>query len=425
MAETVGSATAMSRLEHADQSQGRSSRRRFREPVTHRILTAPRAAEQPTRSARLFWTSSRRAPRIERMNVDSDTQPRVVDRPTVALTMGDVAGVGPEVIAKGWTDPALHALCRPLVIGSAAVLRRAFDRAGVAVRVQEVDRPEDADPSLKQAPCLDPPGAAQVEDVAPAKVDARAGRAAFDYLNHAIDLALSGRIDAITTLPLNKESLHLAGIDHPGHTEILADRCGTPDHAMMLYLAADRTAAEPCAPRTGRGSRHVAHSFTRRLRRRHHRFGSRQDSPGRPCAPAADGGSTPEDRRLVAQPTRGRERPVRRRGNHDHPTSRRVDSGRGVRRLGAASQRHALHQRAVGRRSTPWSRCTTIRGTSRSRPLGFRRGVNVTLGLPIVRTSVAHGTAFDIAWQGVADPSSLIEAVRVAAQMVAGSRRDR
>ena len=179
--------------------------------------------------------------------------------------MGDVAGIGPEVIASGWADPALHALCRPLVIGNADVLRRALELTGGRVRVREIGRPEDADPSPTTVPCLDPPGSARVEDVPPARVDARAGRAAFDYLNHAIDLALNGRIGAITTLPLNKESLHLAGIRVPGHTEILAERCGTPDHAMMLYLAADRDAPEPPV-RPGLGVVHVTlHMALRRV----------------------------------------------------------------------------------------------------------------------------------------------------------------
>ena len=390
----------------------------------HRILTAPNAAEQPTRSARLFWTSNGRAFRIDGMNADIDPQPGAVDRPTVALTMGDVAGVGPEVIARGWTDPALHALCRPLVIGSAAVLRRAFDRVGVDVHVQEVDRPEDAVSSLKQAPCLDPPGAARVEDVAPAKVDARAGHAAYDYLNQAIDLALGGRIDAITTLPLNKESLHLAGIDHPGHTEILADRCGTPDHAMMLYLAADRASAEP-SRRPGRGVVHVTlHMALRdvfdavtidsvaakiRLADRALRPLTASRRPRIAVSSlnphAGENGLFGDEEITIIRPavelTRAEGFDVS--GPHPNDT---------------------LYINALSGEFDAVVAMYHDQGHIALKTAGFRRGVNVTLGLPIVRTSVAHGTAFDIAWQGVADPSSLIEAVRVAAQIVASSRRD-
>src|SRR4051794_3620825 len=150
--------------------------------------------------------------------------------------MGDVAGVGPEVIARAWGDSPLRTLARPFVVGSRSVLERALACMKVRATVQEVSRPEDAEPSARTIPCLE----ATTEDVAsvaPGLVNPRAGRAAFDYLTTAVALALTGRIDAITTLPLNKEALHAGGINPPGHTEILAERCGVTDHAMMLYVA--------------------------------------------------------------------------------------------------------------------------------------------------------------------------------------------
>ena len=104
--------------------------------------------------------------------------------------------------------------------------------------------PEDARPTARTIPCLEAT-ALDVASVAPGRVDPRAGRAAFDYLVAAIDLALAGRVDAITTLPLNKEALHAGGINHPGHTEILAERCGVTDHAMMLYVGPPLGAPTP------------------------------------------------------------------------------------------------------------------------------------------------------------------------------------
>src|SRR4051812_20596502 len=147
------------------------------------------------------------------------------DRPLIALTLGDVAGVGPEVIARAWSDTPLRTVARPFVVGSRSVLERALACVGGQATVQEIARPEDARPSARLIPCLE---ATEVDlsGVVPGHVDPRAGRAAYDYLITAIDLALAGRIDAITTLPLNKAALHAAGVRHPGHTEVLAERCG-------------------------------------------------------------------------------------------------------------------------------------------------------------------------------------------------------
>ena len=114
--------------------------------------------------------------------------------------------------------------------------------------------PEEAEPTARVIPCLE----ATEEDVAgvpPGRIDPRAGRAAYDFLVTAIDLALAGRIDAITTLPLHKEALHAGGIRHPGHTEILAERCGVTDHAMMLYVGPP-VGADDVGP--GRRPRHAA-----------------------------------------------------------------------------------------------------------------------------------------------------------------------
>src|SRR5579884_2746727 len=125
------------------------------------------------------------------------------ERPLVALTMGDVAGVGPEVIARAWGESPLRTLARPLVVGSAAVLRRALECVGGRAEVRVIDQAGEAEPSSRSIPCLDVAGG-DLSGVENGRIDARAGRAAYDFLVAAIDLALAGRVDAITTLPLNK-----------------------------------------------------------------------------------------------------------------------------------------------------------------------------------------------------------------------------
>jgi len=345
-----------------------------------------------------------------------------MNRPNVAMTMGDVAGIGPEVIARAWTDPELHALCRPLVIGSPEVLRRAVELVGSPIEVQPIEGPEVAESSPRLIPCIEPAGAALVEEVAPGRVDARAGRAAHDYLIHAIDLALERRIDAITTLPLNKEALSLAGIRHPGHTEILAERCGTPDHAMMLYLAAERNpGATPRRP--GLGVVHVTlHVALRRV------FDLLNVDSVAAKIRLAD--------RAMRPLTEGRRPKIAVSSLNPHAGENGLFGDEEITIIGPAVERtrgegldvsgphpnDTLYHRALGGEFDVVVAMYHDQGHIALKTAGFRRGVNITLGLPITRTSVAHGTAFDIAWKGLADPSSLIEATRAAGRIVAGNR---
>src|SRR4051812_27017251 len=152
-------------------------------------------------------------------------------RPILLITMGDVAGIGPEIIARAW--PTLPELCRPVVVGDPLWLRRGLDLAGSTAEVSVVADPN-AVPSAATVPCL-PVAQPDLADVQPGKVDARAGRAAHDFLCAAIDLTLAGRAHGIVTAPLHKEGLHAAGLRYPGHTEILGERTGTRRFAMLLY----------------------------------------------------------------------------------------------------------------------------------------------------------------------------------------------
>ena len=340
------------------------------------------------------------------------------DRPLVALTLGDVAGVGPEVVARAWGDSPLRALARPFVVGSRTILDRALDRVGVRATVQEIACPEEAVPSARVIPCLE----ATEQDVAsipPGRIDPRAGRAAYDYLVTATDLALGGRVDAITTLPLNKEALHAAGIHHPGHTEILAERCGVTDYAMMLYLGPPVGAND-----VGLGVLHVTlHVALRRV------------------VDLLTGGAIEAKIALADKALRpltgGRAPRVAVAALNPHAGEGGLFGDEEIRIIAPAIAR----ARQAGIDATGPIACDTLfvralagefeavvamyhdQGHIALKTLGFDRAVNVTLGLPIVRTSVAHGTAYDIAWRGLAETSSLIEAVRVAARLVSGRRQ--
>lgn len=338
--------------------------------------------------------------------------------PLVALTMGDVAGVGPEVIARAWGESPLRSLARPFVVGNRFVLERALAVSGVKAEVREITQPEEAEPSARVIPCLEASGE-DVASVPPGHVDPRAGRGARDFLNAAIDLALAGRIDAITTLPLNKEALHAGGIMLPGHTEILAERCGTPDHAMMLYLGPESVAG-PAGLGVVHATLHVSlrrvfDLLTEECVEEKILLADRALRPltgGKPprVAVAAlnphagEGGLFGDEESRIIAPAVARAR------------SEGVD-------VSGPEAADTLFSRALHGAFDVVVAMYHDQGHVALKTIGFDRAVNVTLGLPIVRTSVAHGTAYDIAWKGQADTSSLIEAVRVAARIVSGKRR--
>jgi 4-hydroxythreonine-4-phosphate dehydrogenase len=341
--------------------------------------------------------------------------------------MGDVAGIGPEVIARAWSDPVLHNLCEPFVVGDPDVLRKALDLVSSPAWVEDIDRPEDARPVLETVPCLDPRadrGEGFLIDVPVGQVDARAGRGAYEFLIAAIHQAMEGRIDAITTLPLNKEALRLAGISQPGHTEILAQRCGASDHAMMLYLAATPGDVHPRQGgefRLGLGVVHVTlhvalrdvfnlltvESVASKIRLAD--LSMRPLLNGRPPRiavsslnpHAGEHGLFGDEEIHVIRPA----------------VEMMADQGFDVE---GPFPNDTLYHHALAGAFDAVVAMYHDQGHIALKTAGFRRAVNVTLGLPIVRTSVAHGTAFDIAWKGLADPSSLIEALRVAAQLVSG-----
>ena len=374
---------------------------------------------------------SSRAPDHESRRGRSDLNASVMNEnvPLIALTMGDVAGIGPEVIVKGWADPRLHSVARPLVIGDFGALERACKFVGYqhSPRIQRLAAPEEAQPSPGVIPCLNVAGVPHdLADVAPGTVDARAGRAAFQFLIAAAELAMARRIDAITTLPLNKLALHQAGVTHPGHTEILAEFCGVRDHAMMLYLesggaSASQPASTPSHRSAGLGVVHVTLHVA--LRQVFELITTESvlakirlaDRAMRPLT----GGSPPRIAVSSLNPHGGEEGLF---GTEElAQITPAVAAGRklGIDVLGPFPN-DTLFFHALGGAFDAVVAMYHDQGHIALKTVGFDRAVNVTLGLPIIRTSVAHGTAFDIAGKGLADPASLIAAVRVAALLVQG-----
>ena len=298
--------------------------------------------------------------------------------------MGDAAGIGPEIVVKALAQ----GLSAPAVVyGDKATLQRAAAMLGLPFTAEVID-------------CSVPLPA----DLPPGKVSAAAGQGAYDYLCAAIDDAMAGRIRAIVTAPLNKYSMHLAGIDQPGHTEILAERSGTADYAMMLANDELRVLLVTIHVALSQVPALITPEAELRAIRLAERA-CRQMGVARPRVAVAglnphageDGKFGREDIDIVAPAI-------------------------------AAARAEGIDA------SGPWPGDTLFMRARRGefdivvaqyhdqglipvKYLGVDHGVNVTVGLPFVRTSVDHGTAFDIAWQGKADHASLVEAFNLALKM--------
>lgn len=336
-------------------------------------------------------------------------------KPRIALSLGDPAGVGPEIIVGAWQEPVIHQLARPLVVGRPEILRRAVNLWKVEAEVVEIGEPEEARPSRGVIPCL-ACGSRDVLEVQPGTIDARSGQAAYDAVMTAARLALEGRVDAITTAPLHKEALSLAGHHYPGHTELLAELCGVTNFAMMLYLGPD----EQVRPPAGLAVVHVTlHTALKNVfdeltsdgvlakTRLADRFMSRLKG-SRPqigiCAlnpHGGEGGLFGVEERTIIRPA----------------VERAIAEG--MRVEGPLPADTVMVQARDGKFDAVVAMYHD-QGHIALKLLGMHRAVNVTLGLPIVRTSVAHGTAFDLAWQAKAEVGSMIEAIRVAAHLAAG-----
>ena len=295
--------------------------------------------------------------------------------------------------------------------GAPGVLRRAVELWQTDLHVQEIVAPDEAEPSDGVIPCL-ACGSDDVLDVGPGRLDARAGQAAYDAVVTAARLALGGQVDAITTAPLQKEALQQAGHIFPGHTELLASLCGVENFAMMLYLGPDDVLQSP----TGLAVVHV--TLHTALRNVFHQFERMPCSP-RPAWPMISWSGRPAARRVLPFAPRSawrRGRPVRRRGA---PIIAPAVDGDG-RRASIWTGPLSTDTLMVRARDGEFDAVVAMyhdQGHIALKLLGMHRAVNVTLGLPIIRTSVAHGTAFDIAWKRLAETNSMIEALRVASQL--------
>jgi 4-hydroxythreonine-4-phosphate dehydrogenase len=288
-----------------------------------------------------------------------------VNKPRIGITVGDPAGIGPEIALKAAADSRVLDVCEPRLYGPHGEAVAAFARG---------------------------------------RLSAEAGRAAYDAIVAAVGDARRGRIDAIATAPINKEAFALAGLPWKGHTDLLAHLTGTPRVAMMFYAEELRvvlaTIHVPLADVSGLLTRELADFIIDLTAREMPRFGY-----ARPRLALAG-----------LNPHAGEHGVI---GGEDEAVLRpavEAAKSRGIDVTGPWPG-DTVFGRAVRGEFDVVIACYHDQGLIPVKLLAFGRAVNVTLGLPIIRTSVDHGTAFDIAGRGVADASSMVEAIRLAARL--------
>ncbi|MFC8193858.1 4-hydroxythreonine-4-phosphate dehydrogenase PdxA [Streptomyces sp. NPDC057298] len=329
--------------------------------------------------------------------------------PLIAVTMGDGAGIGPEVIVPALLHPDTLVRCRPVVIGDAERLRQAAAILGVDCDIVSVTSPGEAE---------FPPGRVNVVDLdlLPAdlpwgELSALAGEAAYQYVRVAADLALKGAVHGICTAPLNKEALHSAGHLYPGHTELLAHLTGVDEVSMMLSTPRVKVIHVTTHIGLIDAVRRIEPGLVERTVRRGHdamvRAGVAKPVIG-VCGINPHAGENglfgygEEEEKIVPALDVLRADGIDARGPLPADTAFFL-AGRGDYDLIVAMYHDQGHGPV--------------------KVLGIEAGVNLTVGLPVIRTSVDHGTAFDIAGKGVAEAGSMVEAVRQAAEMSSAAVR--
>ena len=319
-------------------------------------------------------------------------------RPIIGITMGDAAGVGPEIIMKSLAHASVYAQCRPLVIGDTARLRDAGQRAKVDVQVRSIETPDQAEFRFGVVDCIDL--GLIPADLPYGKLSKIAGDAAYQYIARTVELTAAGSLDAICTAPLNKEALHAGGHIFPGHTEMLAHLLGIEEVSMMLVAPKLRVIHVTTHIGLLDAIRKIEPGLVQRTIERAHetltRAGIKQPRIG-VCGINPHAGENglfgygEEEEKILPAITLLKERGWDVEGPLPADTLF-FRAGRGDFDVVVAMYHDQGHGPV--------------------KVMGLEAGVNVTVGLPVIRTSVDHGTAFDIAGTGIADERSLLEALR-------------
>ena len=330
-------------------------------------------------------------------------------KPLFAITMGDAAGSGPEIVTKALADPDVRTVSRSVVIGDAATMRAALEITGVPGEVRVIEKLSEALFREGFIEVIDLHNI-QLDRLIRGKVDPMGGKAAFEYIKLATEMALAGECDAMVTSAISKEALNKAGYHYDGHTQLLAELCGVSNVAMMLVSGKLRVshvtthvsllrAIELVRPERILTVLRLTDEAVRQMGIDEPRIAVAGLNPH-----AGEGGLFGDEEIKYIAPAIEAAR--RERMNVTGP----------------------LPPDSVFLRTSEGQFDAAVamyhdQGHIALKMLGITQGVNVTLGLPIIRTSVDHGTNFGKAGKGTADPTSLILAIKLASVMCRNRRR--
>ncbi len=332
-------------------------------------------------------------------------------RPILGLTMGDPAGIGPEICLRALSEPSVLAECVPVLFGDAGALRLLAEKGLSASVAPVVSLAEFTSSAAPTTPIVVDCSTLDVGKIEPGKVSAACGQAAYIFIEQSIRAALAKRIDGVVTGPVHKEALHLAGVEFPGHTEIFTELTGAKRSCMMLY--SEKIAVSMVTTHIGYhevpGTLSVERVWNtidltaeamRWMLHRAPRIGVCGLNPH--AGEHGLFGQGEEEKYVVPAVAEAKKRGL-------DVTGPLVPD--------------AAFTTSLRQKFDAFICLYHDQGHIPFKMLAFDTGVNITLGLPIIRTSVDHGTAFDIAWQGKADPTSLYSAVHIAAQLATGRFR--
>jgi 4-hydroxythreonine-4-phosphate dehydrogenase len=326
-------------------------------------------------------------------------------KPIVGVTMGDPAGVGPEIVCKMFAEKTIYDFCKPLVVGDSACLSEGMKVGKVTVQLNSIKKVSESKFVPGTIDVIDLHNV-DMKNLKMGEPQAMAGKACVEYIKRAVELALAGEIDAIVTGPINKKAMNMGGYKYSGHTELLADLTKTKDFAMLLVTGPLKVIHV---------STHV--SLVEAIRRVQK---ERIMTVIKLADQALREMGIPHPRIAVAglNPHAGEDGMF---GNEEIDTI--APAIEAVKKTGidvsGPIAPDTIFMRAKKGEFDVVVAMYHDQGHVAIKMLGFELGVNVSIGLPIIRTSVDHGTAYRRAGRklGTGDPSSLIEATRLAAQM--------
>ena len=325
-----------------------------------------------------------------------------MEKPIIAVTMGDPAGIGPEIVAKSIADKATFDVARCIVIGDKKVMEKAIEIVGADLKVNVVESPADGDYSYGVLNMIDLDNI-DMSRFEYGKINAMCGQAAFDYIKKSIEITMDKQADAVATTPINKESLHAAEVDFIGHTEIFGALTGTDDPLTMFETKGLRgffiTRHKSLRDMLDDIKKDRIIDYVERCTDALRRLGVKEGT-------MAVAGLNPHS------------------GEHGlfgweevkeiAPAVEELKE-RGFNVAGPVPADSVFHQAAQGRFNSVLS-LYHDQGHIATKTLDFDRTISITNGMPILRTSVDHGTAFDIAGKGIAGAVSMEEAIRLAAK---------